>query len=126
MRATPKVSGGGASFSRRFSPRTWPPGGPSPPTAPSITADSPLHPDCGPKNLLEEDEERFYAAQSLTPTITLTFPEAVTFDCWQLEEVIELGHRVRRFEVEVCADAQWHTLARGNASASGAVSGRSR
>ena len=62
----------------------------------TITADSPLHPDCGPKNLLEEDEERFYAAQSLTPTITLTFPEPVSFDCWQLEEVIELGHRVRR------------------------------
>lgn len=79
----------------------------------TVTADSPLHPDLVPENLLLENDDRFYAAQSLTPTITLSFPEPVSFDCWQLEEVIELGHRVRRFAVEVCADGQWRTLARG-------------
>ena len=79
----------------------------------TITADAPIHPDLGPENLLLEDDDRFYAAQSLTPTITLSFPEPVSFDCWQLEEVIELGHRVRRFEVEACEEGQWRTLAQG-------------
>lgn len=79
----------------------------------TITADAPIHPDLGPENLLLEDDDRFYAAQSLTPTITLSFPDPVSFDCWQLEEVIELGHRVRRFEVEACEEGQWRTLAQG-------------
>ena len=79
----------------------------------TVTADSPLHPDCSPENLLQENDDRFYAADNLTPTITLTFPEPVSFDCWQLEEVIELGHRVRRFWVEILEDGQWRTLAQG-------------
>ena len=79
----------------------------------TIAADAPSHPDCGPENLLLEDEDRFYAAGSLTPTVTLTFPEPVTFDCWALEEVIELGHRVRGFRLEVCVDGAWKTLAKG-------------
>ena len=79
----------------------------------TVTADSPLHPDLVPENLLLENDDRFYAAQSLTPTITLSFPEPLTFDCWQLEEVIELGHRVRRFAVEILEDGQWRTLAQG-------------
>ena len=79
----------------------------------TVTADSPLHPDLVPENLLLENNDRFYAADNLTPTITLTFPEPVSFDCWQLEEVIELGHRVRRFAVEVLEEGQWRTLARG-------------
>lgn len=79
----------------------------------TITADSPLHPDGGPENLLMEDEDRFYAAGTMTPTITLTFPNPVTFDCWVLEEVIELGHRVRRFAVDVCEGGIWRTAAEG-------------
>ena len=79
----------------------------------TIDADAPIHPDCGPENLLSEDEDRFYAAESLTPTITLTFPEAVTFDCWRLEEVIELGHRVRSFALDVREQGAWRTIARG-------------
>ena len=79
----------------------------------TIAADAPSHPDCGPENLLLEDEDRFYASENLTPTVTLTFPEPLTFDCWALEEVIELGHRVRGFRVEVCVDGAWETLAEG-------------
>lgn len=79
----------------------------------TVTADAPCHPDCGPENLLLEDDGRFYAAGSLTPTITLTFPEPISFDCWQLEEVIELGHRVRRFSLEVLESGRWRPLAEG-------------
>ena len=79
----------------------------------SIAADAPSHPDCGPENLLLEDEDLFYASENLIPTVTLTFAKAVTFDCWALEEVIELGHRVRGFRVEICVDGAWKPLAEG-------------
>ena len=78
-----------------------------------ISADAPIHPDCGPENLLLADQGRFYAAESLTPTVTLTFPSPVTFDCWQLEEYLELGHRVRRFAVDVLENGHWRTVAGG-------------
>jgi len=75
----------------------------------TIAADRPLHPCCGPENLLRE--EGFYAADCFDPTITLEFPEPVVFDCWALEEVIELGHRVRRFAVDVREGEDWRTVA---------------
>ena len=78
-----------------------------------IEADAPIHMDCGPENLLSEDEDRIYAAANPTPTITLTFPEAVTFDCWRLEEVIELGHRVRAFALDVREKGTWRTIGEG-------------
>ena len=79
----------------------------------TVTADAARHPGCGPENLLSEDDDRFYAAEGLTPAITLTFPSPVTFDCWDLQEVIELGHRVRRFAVDACVEDTWRTIARG-------------
>ena len=75
-----------------------------------ITADAPLHPECVPENLLTPDEDRIYAASTLTPAITLTFPAPVTFDCFELREVIELGHRVHTFALEVRRDGRWHTV----------------
>lgn len=77
----------------------------------SITADGPLHPDCGPENLLQEDDDRFYAAADLTPTVTLSFPSPITFDCYRLEEVIELGHRVYRFSLDILENGVWRTIA---------------
>ena len=79
----------------------------------AIAADAPLHPDCGPENLLQPEENLFYAAANRTPQITLRFPKPVTFDCWQLEEVLELGHRIRRFAVDIGEDDRWRTLAEG-------------
>ena len=76
----------------------------------TIRATGCLHPDCGPENLLLADEDRFYAADSLTPAITLNFGAPVTFDCWRLEEVIELGHRVRRLTLEVLEKGHWRPL----------------
>ena len=79
----------------------------------TVRADAPIHPDCGPENLLAADEERFYAAEALTPTVILSFPRPVAFDCWALEEVLELGHRVRQFAVDACVEGHWRTLAEG-------------
>ena len=45
--------------------------------------------------------------------MTLTFPEEIIFDCWALEEVIELGHRVRRFALDVRENGSWRTMAQG-------------
>lgn len=81
--------------------------------AAAITADEAAHPDCGPENLLVPEEDRFYAAGCLTPEITLRFERPVTFDCWQLEEVLELGHRIRRFAVDARESGAWKTIARG-------------
>ena len=74
----------------------------------TITASDPLHPDLAVENLLHE--KGVYAAKTLTPEITLTFPSPVRFDCYRLEEVIELGHRVKRFALDAFADGQWHTI----------------
>ena len=79
----------------------------------TVTASPARHWDCGPENLLLPDEDRFYAAENLTPTVTLTFPEEIIFDCWALEEVIELGHRVRRFALDVRENGSWRTMAQG-------------
>ena len=74
----------------------------------AITASDTLHPDLAVENLLRE--EGVYAADSLTPEITLTFPSPVRFDCCRLEEVIELGHRVKRFALDAWVDGQWRTI----------------
>ncbi len=79
----------------------------------TITATPALHPHCGPENLLLAPEDRFYAAAERTPEITLSFPAPVTFDCWQLEEVIELGHRVKKFEIQALEKDCWRTIAAG-------------
>ena len=79
----------------------------------TVTASPARHPDLYPENLLLPDEDRFYAAENLTPTVSLTFPEPITFDCWALEEVIELGHRVRRFALDVRENGSWRTIAEG-------------
>ena len=76
----------------------------------AITADAPLHPACAPENLLLPDGDRFYAAATLTPTLTLTFPAPVTFDCFSVQEVIELGHRVHTFALDVLEEGTWRTV----------------
>ena len=75
----------------------------------TVTAPAPVHPGCGPEHLLEEDG--VYASAERCPAVTLTFPEPVAFDCWRLEETIELGHRVRRFAVDVLEAEGWRTVA---------------
>jgi alpha-L-fucosidase len=45
-------------------------------------------------------------------TITITLPEARTFNRVQIQEYIPLGQRVAAFSVEaLCGDGQWKTIA---------------
>lgn len=75
-----------------------------------VFAAEPLHPDCGPENLTDPGDDRIYAARTLTPEITLAFDAPVTFDCYRLEEVIELGHRIREFSLDVREMGSWRSL----------------
>lgn len=73
-----------------------------------VTADAPLHPECPAENLLRE--AGIYAAACREPVVTLRFSGPVTFDCFRLEEVIELGHRVRGFALEIRENGQWRQI----------------
>ena len=66
----------------------------------------------GAENLLKAEEDAVYAAGERTPEIVFTFAEPVTFDCFRVDEVIELGHRVRGFELDVWQEDRWRTLVR--------------
>ena len=55
-------------------------------------------------------EEAFYAPSQRLADVTFTFPETVTFDCFRVDEVIELGHRINGFALDVLCDGVWSTL----------------
>lgn len=76
----------------------------------AVTAPEGIHPDCGAKNLLTEADDRIYAASQRLPEITFTFPEPITFDSFRVDEVIELGHRIKGFALDILGDAGWYTL----------------
>ena len=76
----------------------------------TVTAPGGLHPQCGPDNLLKGEESAVYAAPELLPTVELTFEAPITFDCLVAQEVIELGHRVKSFRVDVAENGAWKTL----------------
>ncbi len=76
----------------------------------SICASGECVPACEVAHLLSPDDERIYAATDRTPEITLTFPAPTTFDCYRIDEVIELGHRVREFALDVLENGTWRTL----------------
>ena len=77
-----------------------------------ISADSVRCEGCEPENLLNDCEMLFYASDDscLTPVIHLQLPEKKTFDCFMIQEVIELGHRVRGYAIDVWVDDEWQTL----------------
>ena len=72
-------------------------------------------PGCAADRLLLEDLERFYAAAEgdCTPTLTFTLPRPQTVNCFRLGEMIELGHRVRKYAVDVRVDGAWRTIFEG-------------
>lgn len=65
------------------------------------------------ENLLSRDENLIYAAKTTSPQITVLFPEETTFHVFRLEEVIELGHRVRGFRLEALHNGSWREIHRG-------------
>ena len=78
--------------------------------AAGLEASAAIHPDCGGENLLLRDDDAIYAPAERNPQVTLSFEEDVTFDCFRVEEVIELGHRVHGFALDVKQDGVWRTL----------------
>ena len=64
----------------------------------------------GAENLLKEDENAIFAAVERTPEITFSFAVPITFDCFRVEEAIELGHRVRGFALDIWQNGAWRTL----------------
>ena len=76
----------------------------------SITAPAPIHPDLKAENLISARDADFYATDTRLAEITFTFPEETTFDCFRVDEVIELGHRVSGFALDVLQDGVWNTL----------------
>ena len=75
-----------------------------------VEAPEAVHPGCGAGNLLSREDGDIYAPAVRHPQITFTLDEPVTFDCFRVEEVIELGHRVYDFALDVLRDGEWKTL----------------
>ena len=76
----------------------------------AVTGPEGIHSDCTATNLLLAQEDKFYAPARRLPEITFSFPSPVTFDCFRVDEVIELGHRVNGFALEVLQNGSWNTL----------------
>ena len=75
-----------------------------------VDAPEPVFPECGAGNLLKGNDDAIYLPVARQPEITFTFAGPVTFDCFRVDEVIELGHRIFGFALDVRQDGQWHTL----------------
>ncbi len=70
---------------------------------------------CGADMLLLEDPEKFYAAAEgdTTPTVTFTLPQPRTVNCFRVGEMIQLGHRVRKYAIDLRVDGEWATVFEG-------------
>ncbi|MBP3910092.1 MAG: alpha-L-fucosidase [Niameybacter sp.] len=77
-----------------------------------VSATSQMKQICSADKMLLKDENLFYAAdeKDLTPTITFMAQEPITFNCFVLSEVIELGHRVRGYRIEAKVKDEWKVL----------------
>ena len=78
-----------------------------------VDASGVLSEEYGPENLTDSREDALYAAAEYCPEVTVTFPDKRRFDCFRLEEAIELGHRVRRFTLEVRTETGWRVWYQG-------------
>lgn len=76
-----------------------------------MAADGTVTPGWEP--LLDPDFDEVAAATELCPQIRVDFPEERIFDCFQTQEVIELGHRIRGFRVEALTEEGWSLLKEG-------------
>ncbi|MBQ9117491.1 MAG: alpha-L-fucosidase, partial [Clostridia bacterium] len=80
----------------------------------AATADSVYCAGCEAENLLQPYDGCFYAANDKKAIVEFELPHSVTFDCYSLSEVIELGERVIGHKVEYLnGDCEWETLAEG-------------
>ena len=63
--------------------------------------------------LLDPDFDQVAASETMLPQIRVDFPEERSFDCFRIQEVIELGHRIRGFRVEALTEEGWKVLKEG-------------
>jgi alpha-L-fucosidase len=72
-------------------------------------------PHYAPHNLLDHRPDTYWTTDdsALTPTVTLDFPEPVTFNVARLREFIPLGQRIDAFALDQWQNNQWTEFARG-------------
>lgn len=80
-----------------------------------VTADSQRDVICKAENILSDDINEIYASADgdNTPEIIISLQEEKEFNSFILQEVIELGHKVRAFEISALVDSEWKTLHSG-------------
>lgn len=79
----------------------------------TVIASCKAFPGCAPENLISPKEDTCYAPLETLGEVVLSFPEKITFDCFRLEETIELGHRVRGFSLDVETETGWKEIYHG-------------
>lgn len=78
-----------------------------------VTADNVRGKKFEASNLIDNDPLTYYAGKDgdVSADITFKLPQAETFDCLMLREVIQLGHRTTRWSVEYSDDGKiWTTI----------------
>ncbi|ANI90756.1 hypothetical protein A9P82_11710 [Arachidicoccus ginsenosidimutans] len=70
----------------------------------------------GTKNLLDNDQFSYWATDDdiHTPQLTITLPEARTFDIIRLKENTKLGQRIDSVSIDAFIDNQWQNIAGAN------------
>jgi len=78
----------------------------------TVTATDTRDSEFSPQNLVDKDEDTYYASSDgvKTPTIEFKLNGEKTFDCVMLQEVIKLGQRVTGWSVDAYYNNKWNTL----------------
>lgn len=81
----------------------------------AVTTDSVRNVSCKAENLLTDDINEFYASADgdNTPEIIISLKEETEFNAFILQEVVELGHKVRGFEISALVSNEWQPLHKG-------------
>ena len=80
-----------------------------------ITASSVRSAEFSPEKLVDKSEESFYAPQDgcFTPEIVFDLGDGCEINGVVFGEMIELGHHIRGYEIDVLSGDEWKTVATG-------------
>ena len=83
--------------------------------AASITASSVRSSEFAPENLLNQNEDSFYAPEDgcLTPELVFDLDGEREINGVVFGEMIELGHHIRGYEIDAFVGGEWKTVAAG-------------
>lgn len=81
----------------------------------TVTASSERDPLCPAKAIIDGSKDSFYSPDDsdAQPELVLSFDKEVEFNCAILSEVIELGQKVRGFELSALVNGERRILAKG-------------